>query len=245
MTMPSLLVAGHQPNYLPWLGFFHKLAQADRFMLVDTVQFVKRGEFGWMHRNKIRTQEGWQWLSVPVLTKGKRDQEIAAAEINNQVDWRRKHWRAIEFNYRSAPFFRDYAEPIRAVYEREWTTIGPLAAELIRVIAGAFSIETPVELAAAANVGGEAHTLLANICKHYGSSTYLSGPHGRDYLDLADMRSRGVAVVFQQFTHPVYRQCQPGPFEPGMCALDLLFNEGPRARDLLLAGPNAAAPVSA
>lgn len=231
-----MLVAGHQPNYLPYLGFFHKLASVERFMLVDTVQFVKRGPFGWIHRNKLRTREGWQWLSLPVKTSGKFDQTCMEAELQNQLDWRRKHWRAIEFNYRGAPHFAAYAPRFAAVYEREWTHVSPLAAALIREIACAFGIATPIDVASECGVKGEAHELLENICRHYGAARYLSGVHGKDYLNLDDMRGRGIGIEFQEFTHPVYRQCQPGPFEPSMCALDLLFNEGDRAREILMGG---------
>ncbi|MCK6440096.1 MAG: WbqC family protein [Planctomycetes bacterium] len=229
-----MLVAGHQPNYLPYAGFFHKLAQVERFMVVDTVQFVKRGEFGWIHRNRIRTVEGWQWLSLPVLSKGKREQTCAEAQLNNQMDWSRKHWKAMEFNYKRAPHFKEYRERFEAVYAREWTHLTALSVELIRVIADAFGIATPIDLASQCGVTGEAHTLLENICRHYGANEYLSGVHGRDYLDLDDMKRRGITIRFQEFTHPVYEQCQPGAFEPNLSALDMLFNAGSQARELLL-----------
>lgn len=229
-----MLVAGHQPNYLPYLGFFHKVAFCDAFMIVDTVQFVKRGTFGWMHRNKIRTHEGWQWLSLPVITKGRRHQTCAEAELQNQQDWRRKHWSAIEFHYAKASHFEDYAEPFAEIYDTEWSHQSKLASALIKQIAASFGINTPISVASEENVGGEAHQLLENICKHYGAERYLSGRHGEDYLDLDDMRRRSVSIEFQHFSHPIYQQCQPGEFQAGMCALDLLFNAGPDAKTVLM-----------
>src|SRR3989338_6081487 len=100
-----MLITGHQPNYIPYAGFFHKIVQAEAFVIVDNVQFVKRGPFGWIHRNKIRTQSGWDWLTVPVITKGKFSQKINETIIDNKMPWRRKHWKTIEFNYRKAPHF--------------------------------------------------------------------------------------------------------------------------------------------
>ncbi|HVR84338.1 MAG TPA: WbqC family protein, partial [Planctomycetota bacterium] len=93
-----MILTGHQPNYLPYAGFFEKIARSDRFLVVDNVQFVKRGTFGWMHRNRIRSgsPEGWDWLSVPILSKGRYTQEIREAEIDNSTPWPRKHWRSIE-----------------------------------------------------------------------------------------------------------------------------------------------------
>ena len=240
-----MLVAGHQPNYLPYLGFFHKLARVDRFMIVDLAQFVKRGEFGWIHRNKLRTPNGWQWLSLPVKTSGKRTQSCAEAELENHLNWRRKHWAAIEFNYRNAPHFAEYRDRFKAVYEREWTHLVPLSVELIRLIAGCFGIATPIELASAHGVTGEAGGLLTAICKHYGASRYLSGVHGRDYLNMDEMKAAGVTVEFQEFAHPIYTQCHRGAFEPYMSALDLIFNAGPRARDVLLGGGPAIVPDAA
>jgi hypothetical protein len=229
-----MLVAGHQPNYLPWLGFFHKLAAADQFMIVDTAQFVKRGSFGWIHRNKLRTHEGWQWLSLPVKTAGKRLQSCAEAELDNRYDWRRKHWASIEFNYRKAPHFAAYAPAIEAVYRREWTHLSPLAIELIRVVALMLEITTPIAVASEHSVRGESTGLVTAVCAHYGSRQYLSGIHGHDYLDGEELAGSQVAVSYQQFAHPVYAQCQPGEFQPGMCVLDLIFNAGPAARGLLL-----------
>lgn len=229
-----MIVAAHQPNYLPWLGFFEKIARVDHFMLVDCAQFVKRGTFGWIHRNKIRTREGWQWLSLPVINKGKREQTCAEAELQNQQDWARKHWAAIEYNYRAAPHFERYSGPFRDVYAREWTHLTPLSAALIRAVCDAFGIETPIAIASDHGVQGESSGLVAAVCAHYRADRYLSGVHGKDYLDLDYLRSEGVVVEFQDYQHPVYDQCHPGPFEPGMCALDVLFNHGPDARRILL-----------
>ncbi|MCA8940522.1 MAG: WbqC family protein [Planctomycetes bacterium] len=230
-----MLVCGHQPNYLPWLGFFHKLAQAERFMLVDTVQYVGRGPFGFMHRNKIRNAEGWQWLSLPIRHKGRREQLIHEAELNNELRWARKHWAAIEYHYRKAPHFDAYAAPFHEIYHQEWTHLAPLASSLIQAIADALEIATPIALASSEGVSGESTHLILNICKHYGASRYLSGVHGRDYLDMALLAREGVEVVFQDFKHPTYPQHQGGDFQPAMCALDALFNLGPDAAALVRA----------
>lgn len=231
-----MLLTAHQPNYLPYAGFFHKVAQADRFIIVDTTQFVKRGPFGWIHRNKIRTAEGWQWLSVPVHTSGKFTQPIHQTLIRNDLPWRRKHWRAIEFNYRAAPHFSRYAGGLQAIYDREWNLLSDLNAELIRFILHALEIETPVSLAGAAGIEGKATELVINLCRAAGADAYLSGVHGHDYLDEAAVRAAGIDLRFQQFEPPVYPQCHPGPFVTNLSVLDLLLNVGPGARALLTGG---------
>jgi len=231
-----MIVAAHQPNYLPWLGFFNKISKVDRFMLVDNAQFVKRGTFGWIHRNKIRTREGWQWLSLPIKTKGKREQSCFEAELQNEQDWQRKHWSAIEYNYRLAPHFKTHAERFRAIFETPWTHLTPLSAEIIRASCNILDITTPIDIASDHGITGEGTGLVLAVCKHYEASTYLSGVHGRDYLEMDEVARAGVSIEFQDFTHPIYQQCHPGPFEPGMCILDLIFNVGEEARDMVRAG---------
>jgi hypothetical protein len=232
-----MLLTAHQPNYLPYLGFFHKIALADRFVVADTVQFVKRGPFGWIHRNKIRTAEGWQWLSVPVHTKGKFTQRICDTMIRNDLPWGRKHWKALVFNYRKAPHFERYAPRLEAIYARPWEKLGDLNEALIRLMLEFLQIERPILRASQEGIQGKATELIVNLCRAAGTDRYLSGVHGRDYLDPARLEEAGIHVTIQPFTHPTYPQCQPGPFVPNLTALDLLFNVGPGSRAVLMGGP--------
>ena len=135
-----MILAGHQPNYLPYLGFFHKVARADVYAIVDTVQFVKRGPFGFQNRAKIRTGQGWMWLTVPVLTKGRYHQTIEETRINNQADWRHKHWRSLVMNYERAPCFAEHRSFFEAVYGREWECLVALNETLIRYLIDALAI---------------------------------------------------------------------------------------------------------
>lgn len=231
-----MILTGHQPNYLPYPGFFHKIARADRFLVVDTVQFVKRGTFGWMHRNRIRTSSprGWDWLSIPVLTKGKFTQKICDAEIDPAVPWARKHWRAIEWNYRRARYFGEYAAEFRALYERHWTRFCELTCAFIDLLLRLLGIPRPFERTSTLGVAGEATGLVLAMCRAAGAEAYLSGVHGRDYLDAEEFRRAGIRLEFQEFTCPEYPQCWPGPFVPDLSVIDLLFNCGPESRKVLL-----------
>ena len=125
-----MILTAHQPNYLPYPGFFQKIAAADSFLVVDTTQFVKRGTFGWIHRNRIRTPNGSIWLSLPVLHRGRYHQSIAQTELNPRIDWRGKHWRSIEWNYSKAPHWESHAPGLKGIYEREWTHLAPFATEI-------------------------------------------------------------------------------------------------------------------
>ncbi len=98
-----MIVSVHQPQYLPWLGYFDKIERSDIFVFLDNVQFKKNE---WQNRNKIKTSEGWQWLSVPVIHKFM--QKISEVKINNTVWWGKKHLNALVTNYSKAPFFKDH-----------------------------------------------------------------------------------------------------------------------------------------
>ena len=229
-----MLLTAHQPNYLPYLGFFHKAATADRFIIVDTTQFVKRGPFGWIHRNKIRTAAGWQWLSVPVHHKGKFTQRICDTEIRTDLPWQRKHWRTIVLNYGKAPHFARYAEPLEAVYQSDWKNLRDLNVALIRLLLEFLKIDRPVTLASEAGIEGQSTELIINLCRAAGADAFLSGVHGADYLDEAMVHDAGIALTYQKFTHPTYPQCRPNAFVPNLCALDLIFNAGPDSRAILM-----------
>jgi hypothetical protein len=232
-----VILTAHQPNYLPYLGFFEKISRADVFLLVDNVQFVKRGPFGWIHRNKIRNPQGWQWLSLDCLTKGKYTQNINEVLFKPGSPHLRKHWRAIEVNYQKAPFFEEHAEAFRQIYlEQEWLGLSALSAALIKSILEAFKIDVEIKSTSALNITGKASELIVNMCQKEGADQYLSGVHGRDYLDLELFKEKNIELIFQDYKHPVYKQCWPGEFEPHMSALDLLFNHGPEAKKIMLSG---------
>ena len=112
------VLTAHQPNFLPWLGLFHKVGQADVWVLADDVQY-SRGSL--TNRNRIRTADGWQWLTVPVLTRGRGRQRICDVEITPDGDWRRKHCQALRWHYGHAPFFDAYAPAIEDLYAGAWT----------------------------------------------------------------------------------------------------------------------------
>lgn len=229
-----MIVTGHQPNYLPYAGFFEKMARADLFVIVDDVQFVKRGPFGWIHRNRIRSGDGWDWLTVPVLTKGKFEQTIRDTQINARLPWARKHWRTIEWNYRKAPHFERYAEGLKGVYDRSWTSLCELNLALIRVLMNQLGIDTPVRIASKEGIGGKSTDLVLDICRKTGADTYISGIHGKDYLSREAFEEEGVRLEFQEYDAPRYPQTGPGDFVPNLSVIDLIFNCGPDSLAVIL-----------
>jgi hypothetical protein len=218
-------IAIHQPQYMPWLGYFHKMASVDLFVLLDDVQFKKNE---WQHRNRIRNATGWQWLSVP---NGYRfPQKITEVPVLYQEDWRRRHLLSIVSCYGKARHFSTLFPRFEDFYQKEWPTIDRVNIDSVVLLAGILGIATPLAVSSAAGFDGVSTGRLVSICKHYGADTYLAGAGGHDYMDLSLFENAGISVEFQEFECPVYEQHWVGaqsPFVPGLSAIDLVFNCGP------------------
>ncbi|QVJ01699.1 WbqC family protein [Nocardiopsis eucommiae] len=227
-------VAVHQPHYWPWLGLIDKIDRSDRFIMLDTVQFERRG---WQNRNYVAGHGDPVLLTVPVA-QGSRDELIRDKKIDKSQKWRSKHFRALsEHCYRKAPFWADYREEIARLYETEWDDLADLAIATTRLLTRGFGIDTPVLRASElGDFPGHKSELLAQICAKAGADTLLSGDGARGYLDPAVLGRYGVAVEWQEFRHPVYRQHTRGTsddFVPRLSAIDLLLNAGPDALGVL------------
>jgi hypothetical protein len=225
-----MMCAVHQPQYLPWLGYFDKMDRAGLFIMLDTVQFKKNE---WQNRNRIRTSQGWQWLTVPVLHDfGQKIQEV---RIDSRGDWRRKHWEALRQNYRKAPFFGMLAPALERVYSRPRESLSALNVETCMVLREALGITTPVVMAGEYAACEDPSGRLVDLCRAAGADTYLAGAGGAGYMDMEVFARAGVRVVFQEYSHPVYRQVH-GEFVSHLSALDLLFNCGPESLGILRQG---------
>jgi hypothetical protein len=218
-------IAIAQPTYLPWLGYFDLLDQVDKFVLLDTVQFEKQS---WQQRNRIKTPTGLLWLTVPVVFRGRLGQRIVDVEIRDPEFWR-DHLRAVQLNYRRAPFFDKYYPMLCELLRPELPSLrlAELNIRLLRWMMEILGIETPIVRSSELKVDGKRTHLLAEICGLLGATDYISPLGSADYLmnELPILTGRGVDVVFQHYEHPAYRQLFP-PFQSHASTLDLLFNEG-------------------
>lgn len=217
-----ILLTGHQPEYLPYIGFFNKIMHADKFVVVDHVQFNKKN---WQNRNKIRTANGWAWLSIPVYTKGKFEQPINEVKINNNEHWKFKHWKSIYISYKKAPYFNQYADFFEELYNREWDKLIDLNMEIIMFILKELDVNIDICYSSQLGALGDKTDLLVDMCKATGSDAYLSGEGSKEYIINEKFRVAGLKSLFRNMKHPVYTQ-QFKPFEPYMGIIDLLFNHG-------------------
>jgi hypothetical protein len=224
-----MVLTAHQPVYLPWLGLFHKISLAEKFVSFDRVQYLPKD---WNNRNRIKTRSGPVWLTVPVLKKGHRAKTIDEIEINNSLPWRRKHWRTLESSYRKAPFFKQYSDFFREVYSREWNYLAELSEHMLRWFLATLSIDVEFIRASDHNFVGAKSELVLNMCQALDADRYIFGALGRNYADVEAFTKAGIEVVCQEYRHPTYTQLH-GEFEPGMSFVDLLFNCGEDSLEIL------------
>jgi hypothetical protein len=225
-----MIISVHQPQYIPWLGYFYKIATSEVFIFLDDVQYKKR-EF--QNRNKIKTSEGSPWLTVPVLTKGSFEQTIREVRINREESWAKEHWKTIEHNYNRAPFFNEHRDFFTGLYSKKWDLLIDLSMEVIRYVNSYLKIETPVMMSSEFNLSSKSSERIIDICKRTGADVYLSGSGGKQYIDEKVFADNSIKLVYQDFSHPVYPQLH-GAFVSHLSVLDLLFNCGPKSRDILL-----------
>jgi hypothetical protein len=228
-------VAIHQPHYMPWLGYLAKWAAADVFVFLDTVQYEKNG---WQNRNRIKTEAGPRWLTVPVHAR--LGTAIADVTVDVAQPWRERHLRAIEQAYAGAAHLAAHRESLAALYAQEWERLTPLAVASALWLARAVGIATPARLASALGVAADtpaatATDRLITLCRAVGADTYLAGRDGASYMDLGRFEAAGITVLAQEYEHPAYAQPH-GDFVPFLSALDLLLMHGDDALRILRGG---------
>jgi hypothetical protein len=217
-----MIAALHQPNFMPYIGFFHKMLNCDVFILMDSVQFSKES---WINRVKIKTKDGWNWLTVPVLTKHRSDQNISEVEIDSSRKWKRKVFDALKYNYSKAGHFDDCIGEIQRLLKEDHSKLMKLNVNLIEYLRSELRISTKMIYLSELNVEGFASELLVRACRAAGCDTYLSGDGARSYLDEEVFRAAGIRLVYHGFKHPTYNQLHGG-FVEGLSSIDLLLNEG-------------------
>ncbi len=226
-----MIVAIHQPQYLPWVPYFDKLDAADTFVYLDNVAYNRRGV---QNRNQIKTPHGAHWLTVPVhVHRGQLIQEVTLTGEK----WVSKHAQGIAHHYARAAHRALYESDFAPLYRRPWTHLAELNIAMTEAMRGVLGITTPAQRASELGVSGGNNALLIDICRALGADVYLSGQGAKAYLDLDAFRAAGIRVVFQRYANQPYRQCFPkAGFVPDLSALDLILNEGPAAREIMLAG---------
>lgn len=222
-----------QPTFLPWMGYFALMDSVDLFVLLDDVQFDKRS---WQQRNKIKTAQGPLWLTVPVLTKGRRDQTICEVEISADAKFPDAMLRSVALSYAKARYFDRYFAGFEAIMRMPDHGLCSLNTALIIWLAEAFGITTRITNASDTPVTSAKADRLVDLCVAQGVTDYVSPPGSKAYLDESTaFQTAGISLAFFDYSHPQYGQGS-GTFEPFMSALDLLFHEGQDGLAVLRSG---------
>jgi hypothetical protein len=220
---PTARVAIHQPNYLPWVGYFDKVARVDTFVLFDDVQLPQGKSF--CSRVKIKGANGPQWLTVPVAKKSKA--LINEVEIV-QNGWARKHTRTIESLYGKAPYFEKFWPAIKTTISEDWRLLADLNCAVIETIARLGDIETSFVRSSSLDATSvSADERIMSILKTTNTATYVSGEGvgSKRYVQSKEMDANGIQLVWQDFQHPVYPQLTE-PFDSHISVLDMMFMTG-------------------
>ena len=216
-----------QSNYIPWKGYFDLIAAVDEFVLYDDMQYTRRD---WRNRNQIKTPQGVQWLTVPVVVKGKYTQKIKDTEIDG-TDWATLHWKAFEQNYWRAAHFEEIARWLAPYYLSTPFPVhlSALNRGLIEAVCAYLGITTRITSSSDYVLSEGKTERLADICVQAGADEYFSGPAAKDYMDESVFTKRGVGLHwFDYSSYHEYPQLW-GEFTHGVTVLDLLFNCGREA----------------
>lgn len=229
-----------QPGYLPWLGLLEQMSKADVFVFLDDVQYTKND---WRNRNRIKTRDGCQWLTVPVSYQF--GQEIRAVRVNNSTPWARKHLQALQTWYGKSQYYAQYSDELAGILKARHDLLAELDIELTLWLRRQLGIVTPCTRASELKVHCDDRQLrLIQICKTLGCNSFYEGKSGRNYIDSTMFEREGIAIEFQEYTHPYYRQLwspEQG-FISHLSAIDLLFNHGPGSLAILTGKENVVRP---
>ncbi|ADD08050.1 WbqC family protein [Candidatus Aciduliprofundum boonei] len=214
------IVAAHQPNYLPWIGYFHKILKSDVFIILDHVQFSRRG---FINRNRVKGPKGAVWLTVPVRVHG--TMRIMDVHIDNTKKWNKKHADTLKAFYAKAPYFEEVYPILREVYELRWESLAEFNIEIIMRIVNMLDINRKFIRSSTLELQGKKMDMIIELCKKVGATVYFSGKGAMRYQDPKVFEKNGIKLVYQEFEHPVYPQ-RFGDFVPNLSILDMLFNVG-------------------
>ena len=216
----------HQPEFMPWLGFFDKISLSDTVVLLDNVQY--RHKY-FQNRNKIKSVNGEIWMNVPIIRNGKTRNIglIKDIQINNSENWSQKILKSIEFNYRKSKYFDTYYPIINNIFTKNYKLLVDLNIDIIKEFSNILNIKTKIIRSSELNIEGSGEKLILDICKKFSPKKYISGPTGiaGRGKDEPNFNKEGIEVVYHNFKHPIYEQLH-GPFVSHMSFIDKLFNNG-------------------
>jgi len=221
-------LAGHQLNAFPNLAFFAKLKMADKFILVDHVQYERHD---WQNRNRLRNKQGDFFITIPIKKSG-RDTPLNQIMINNSTEWKEKIWKTLEINYGKSKYFGFYQNKLKKFFVKEHNYLVDFNLEIIKFIMEELCITKKLELSSFYGFKKKSNELIIEMTKEMKCDGYISGMGAKSYVDENKFKEQKLSHLFLDYKEQVYEQMWK-PFIPGLSALDALFNLGPKARELI------------
>lgn len=223
--MPRTLVAIHQPNFLPWLGYFDKIARADKFVLLDSVQFAKTGGT-WSNRVQLLVAGRAAWVTMPIVRSYHGVRTYREMEIGDAT-WRTKLLKTIQLNYAAAPHFASIYPTLAAIFAAPTNRLAQFNETAIRTLCDGLALDSSnMVRSSELKVTGAATDLLVAIVQAVGGTAYLAGGQAAAYQEDAKFAAAGLELVYQNFQHPPYAQMNSQSFVAGLSIVDALMNCG-------------------
>jgi hypothetical protein len=232
-----VIVSINQPAYLPWLGYFDRIFKSDIHVVLDHVQFEKNSM---VNRNKIKSNQQAQMLTIPLRTKGRfGNLEINSLEVADNVSWRIKHYRSIDQAYSKSSYKDTVLGSLAKLYDNNSeSALGPILRSNLEIFLELLSLkDTTIMYSSEMNCRGHNSDLILNICRDLRATCYISGPFGRQYLDADKFEDSGINVIYHDYKHPTYMQGGPN-FLSHLSTLDLLMNHGEQSLEILTSQGN-------
>ena len=228
-----MILTANQPYFSPFPGFFYKAHQSDIFVILDQVQFPLGTT--WLSRNRFKNDQGTLWMTVPVWKKGLGLQRIDEVKICHEGRWAKKHLESLKSAYGKAPYFRDHLEFVEGMFSPSVERLPDLNMEIINYLMGQLHIETKLVLLSELGIEARGDQLLIEICKKLGASQFLTQHATKKYLNEDLFQEAGIEPKYFKPPSLIYPQLW-GSFIPNLSTFDILFNCGPKARDILIEG---------
>ncbi|MGG7073554.1 WbqC family protein [Campylobacter sp. 9BO] len=221
----------HQPDFMPYLGFFHRFLHADLYIALDDVQFVSSSR-SWNNRDKIKTKNGEKWLTVSV-NKAPRSTNINEITINYEMDWKNKNLELLKQNYKRSAFFNEIFPYINALYSKKFEKLLDFNVASIVMLNELFDIKVDTIFSSELETTKTKSERLVELLTQVDATHYLSGVGARGYHVDEPFQKSNIEVIWQDFKHPVYPQLY-GEFVSYLSSIDLLFNCGiEKSREIL------------
>lgn len=225
------IVSAHQPAYIPWLGYFHKVVLCDEFAVMDDVQFEKNS---FTNRNTVLANGNPVMLTIPIATKDAAQQKIRDMRIADQR-WKVKHLRTIEQSYRKQPYFHDVFPLIEKPLASDSNRFIDYSNPIFFGVLDYLGIKTKIRFASELQIASKKLDYVIELTKKLQGDMFVFGALGREYADVEVLKAGGVAAYFQDYHHPVYEQGRP-EFASHLSIIDLLMRQGKKTLEILQQG---------